>query len=75
VDTGIIRFDAALGGFGGCPFAPGAHGNIATEELVRYLHNTGHETGIDEGRLAEAVRLARDIVAHSPATGLLDPAR
>jgi hydroxymethylglutaryl-CoA lyase len=75
VDTGIIRFDAALGGFGGCPFAPGAHGNIATEELVRHLHNTGHETGIDEHRLAEAVRLARDVVAQSPAAGLLDPAR
>jgi hydroxymethylglutaryl-CoA lyase len=75
VETGIIRFDAALGGYGGCPFAPGAHGNIATEELVRHLHDAGHETGIDETRLAEAVRLARDVVTHSPAIGLLDPAR
>lgn len=75
IDTGIIRFDAALGGFGGCPFAPGAHGNIATEELVRHLHDTGHETGVDEDRLADAVRLARDVVAQSPAVGLLDPAR
>jgi hydroxymethylglutaryl-CoA lyase len=75
VDAGIIRFDAALGGYGGCPFAPGAHGNIATEELVRHLHDAGHETGIDEDRLADAVRLARDVVAHSPATGLLNPAR
>lgn len=62
VDAGIIRFDAALGGYGGCPFAPGAHGNIATEELVRHLHQTGHDTGIDEERLAEAVRLARQAV-------------
>jgi hydroxymethylglutaryl-CoA lyase len=75
IDTGIVRFDAALGGFGGCPFAPGAHGNIATEELVRHLHDAGHQTGIDEERLAEAVQLARTVVAHSPATGLLDPAR
>ncbi|MDQ0848641.1 hydroxymethylglutaryl-CoA lyase [Arthrobacter sp. B3I9] len=75
VDTGIIRFDAALGGYGGCPFAPGAHGNIATEELVRHLHDAGHDTGIDETRLAEAVRLARDVVTNSPAIGLLDPAR
>jgi hydroxymethylglutaryl-CoA lyase len=75
VDTGIIRFDAALGGYGGCPFAPGAHGNIATEELVRHLHDAGHETGIDEKRLGDAVRLARDIVARSPAAGQLDPAR
>ncbi|MDQ0923904.1 hydroxymethylglutaryl-CoA lyase [Pseudarthrobacter sp. W1I19] len=74
VSAGVVRFDAALGGYGGCPFAPGAHGNIATEELVRYLHDAGHETGIDEDRLADAVRLARDVVAQSPAA-LLDPAR
>jgi len=74
VTAGVVRFDAALGGFGGCPFAPGAHGNIATEELVKYLHGIGHETGVDEERLAEAVRLARDIVTHSPAA-ILDPAR
>ncbi|SDL06005.1 hydroxymethylglutaryl-CoA lyase [Arthrobacter sp. ok362] len=71
--AGVVRFDAALGGYGGCPFAPGAHGNIATEELVKYLHDAGHETGIDENRLADAVRLARDVLAHSPAA-LLDPA-
>ncbi|GAA1272900.1 hydroxymethylglutaryl-CoA lyase [Arthrobacter pascens] len=75
VDSGVVHFDAALGGYGGCPFAPGAHGNIATEELVRHLHDTGHDTGIDEDRLADAVRLARDVVMHSPAAGLLDPAR
>lgn len=74
VSAGVVRYDAALGGYGGCPFAPGAHGNIATEELVRYLHDAGHETGIDEDRLADAVRLARDVVTHSPAA-LLDPAR
>lgn len=67
VGAGITRFDAALAGYGGCPFAPGAHGNIATEEIVRHLHANGHDTGIDEDRLAEAVRLARDVVAHAPA--------
>ncbi|MFJ4029059.1 hydroxymethylglutaryl-CoA lyase [Paenarthrobacter sp. NPDC089989] len=70
VSAGVVRFDAALGGYGGCPFAPGAHGNIATEELVRYLHDAGHETGIVEDRLREAVRMARDILAHSPAAHL-----
>ncbi len=64
---GITRFDSAIGGYGGCPFAPGAHGNIATEQLVAHLHAAGHATGIDEERLAEAVRLARDIVARAPA--------
>ncbi|MCG2621016.1 hydroxymethylglutaryl-CoA lyase [Arthrobacter sp. I2-34] len=67
VDAGITRFDAALAGYGGCPFAPGAHGNIATEDIVRHLHATGHDTGVDEDRLAEAVRLARRVVAQSPA--------
>jgi hydroxymethylglutaryl-CoA lyase len=71
---GITRFDSALGGYGGCPFAPGAHGNIATEQLVAHLHGAGHDTGIDEARLAEAVRLARDVVACSPALGSLNPA-
>lgn len=67
VSAGVVRFDASLGGYGGCPFAPGAHGNIATEDLVRYLHDAGHETGIDEDRLAEAVRLARHAVTTAPA--------
>jgi hydroxymethylglutaryl-CoA lyase len=74
VDVGITNFDAALGGFGGCPFAPGAHGNIATEELVRHLHAGGHETGIDEQRLAEAVSLARSIIAASPAVPAIQTA-
>ncbi|AUI51627.1 hydroxymethylglutaryl-CoA lyase [Arthrobacter crystallopoietes] len=67
VDAGITNFDSALGGYGGCPFAPGAHGNIDTQELVRHLHASGYETGIDEQLLAEAVRLAREVVAKSPA--------
>lgn len=44
---GIVQFDAALGGIGGCPFAPGAAGNIATEDIVFMLHSMGIETGID----------------------------
>ncbi|MBD2763113.1 hydroxymethylglutaryl-CoA lyase [Kocuria sp. cx-116] len=71
---GITRFDSALGGFGGCPYAPGAHGNIATEELVAHLHASGHDTGINENRLGEAVDLARDVVANSPAFTAAQPA-
>lgn len=67
VEAGITNFDSALGGYGGCPFAPGAHGNIATEELVRHLHESGYETGIDERLLGDAVRLAREVVTRSPA--------
>jgi hydroxymethylglutaryl-CoA lyase len=67
VDLGITRFDSALGGYGGCPFAPGAAGNLATEELVRHLHATGHDTGINEARLADAVAYARESVTRAPA--------
>lgn len=55
LDLGITRFDAATGGYGGCPFAPGAHGNIATETLVDHLHQRGIDTGIDAALLDEAV--------------------
>jgi hydroxymethylglutaryl-CoA lyase len=43
---GIRSFDAACGGTGGCPFAPGAAGNLATERLVSFLHERGYETGV-----------------------------
>jgi hydroxymethylglutaryl-CoA lyase len=64
---GIVRYDAALAGFGGCPFAPGAAGNLATEELVRHLHIAGHETGIDEALLSRAAALAQAAVQSAPA--------
>jgi hydroxymethylglutaryl-CoA lyase len=60
---GITQFDSAAGGYGGCPFAPGAHGNIATEELVAYLHAAGIDTGIDTDALAEAVALIKAALA------------
>lgn len=73
IAAGITRFDSALGGYGGCPFAPGAAGNLATEELVAHLHAAGHETDIDEPALGRAVLLAREAVSNSPAlpTGAL----
>ncbi|WP_235022452.1 beta/alpha barrel domain-containing protein [Amycolatopsis alkalitolerans] len=55
IELGVTRFDAALGGIGGCPFAPGASGNIATDDLVHLLHREGMGTGIDGTKLA-AVR-------------------
>ncbi len=66
IELGVTRFDAALAGYGGCPFAPGAHGNLATEELVRTLHAAGHETDIDEAALALAATAARSAVEHAP---------
>ncbi|MEV6866875.1 hydroxymethylglutaryl-CoA lyase [Streptosporangium subroseum] len=51
LQLGIRRFDASLGGVGGCPFAPGAAGNIATDDLVNLFHHVGVATGIDTGKL------------------------
>ncbi len=53
VEAGVRRFDASLGGLGGCPFAPGATGNIATEDCVYLLESIGLGTGIDIGALLE----------------------
>lgn len=54
LDAGVRSFDAALAGLGGCPFAPGASGNIVTEDLVFMLESMGFATGIDLGRLVAA---------------------
>ncbi|SEF21170.1 hydroxymethylglutaryl-CoA lyase [Amycolatopsis pretoriensis] len=53
LSLGIRRFDSALGGLGGCPFAPGASGNVATDDLVDFFHHEGIATGIDVDKLAE----------------------
>ena len=60
---GIRQFDAALGGIGGCPFAPGAAGNIATEDIVFMLKLMGIETGIDLDKLALAADYLRTVMA------------
>ena len=57
LEVGITRFDASTGGLGGCPFAPGASGNIATEDLVFMLEQMGLRTGIDLGKLLQATDL------------------
>src|SRR6185295_1035163 len=53
---GIDTFDASAGGFGGCPFAPGAAGNLATEDLLYTLHSLGIETGVSIERVVAATR-------------------
>jgi len=58
--VGVRQFDSALGGLGGCPFAPGAHGNLATEALVAHLHRADIPTGITEAALTEARHQLRD---------------
>jgi hydroxymethylglutaryl-CoA lyase len=59
---GVRDFDASIGGLGGCPYAPGAAGNVATEDLVYMLHGMGIETGLDLDKLVEAGKLAEKII-------------
>ena len=58
---GLRKFDSSIAGLGGCPFAPGAKGNVATEDLVYMLHSSGFKTGIDFEKLIEAVAMAETI--------------
>ncbi len=54
MEYGITRFDSSIGGLGGCPYAPGAAGNIATNDVLYLMHQMGIKTGIDEQKLQEA---------------------
>ena len=60
--AGVTLFDASLGGLGGCPYAPGATGNITTEDLVNMLHDMGVATGVDLDKLIECAKLAQQYV-------------
>lgn len=71
VSAGVTRLDSSAGGLGGCPFAPGATGNIATEDLVYLLGDCGIETGIDLSAAIDAARVAGDAVGHDLPSALL----
>ena len=58
LDAGLRIFDGSVAGLGGCPFAPGATGNVATEDLVYLFHRMGLDTGIDIARYLEACEIA-----------------
>ena len=62
LELGVRHFDASVGGMGGCPYAPGAAGNVATEDLVYMLHGMGVGTGVDLERLVESARVAESLV-------------
>jgi hydroxymethylglutaryl-CoA lyase len=62
LERGVTRFDASVGGLGGCPYAPGATGNIVTEDLVHMLEDMGVDTGVDLDALIGCAHLAQDIV-------------
>jgi hydroxymethylglutaryl-CoA lyase len=65
VQTGISRFDGSLGGLGGCPYAPGASGNICSEDAIHMLDAMGYDTGIDLERLLPIARHLPDVVGHT----------
>lgn len=71
LELGVTEFDASVGGLGGCPYAPGATGNVATEEVVHMLHDMGVRTGIDLDALIEAAELAERLVGKKLPSGVL----
>ena len=64
LELGIRTFDASLGGLGGCPFAPAATGNVATEDVVYMLHRMGYSTGLDLERLIQVNHWMQEKIAH-----------
>ncbi|MDP7703404.1 hydroxymethylglutaryl-CoA lyase [Mycobacterium sp. TY815] len=71
VAAGVTRLDASVGGLGGCPFAPGATGNIATEDLVYLLTDSGFEVDVDLPAAIAAAQVARTAVGHDLPSALL----
>lgn len=74
LSAGITTLDASIGGLGGCPYAPGAAGNLATEDAVFMLHGMGVETGIDLDKLVEAGELAQELIGRKLAGKFLQAA-
>ena len=64
LQVGVSEFDSSLGGIGGCPFAPGAPGNLCTEDLTHMLHEMGIATGLDLPSLIDAARLLEQMLGH-----------
>ncbi|MDQ1657318.1 MAG: hydroxymethylglutaryl-CoA lyase [Cryptosporangiaceae bacterium] len=71
LQLGVTEFDASVGGLGGCPYAPGATGNLASEELVHMLEDMGIDTGVDLAALIDAARLAERIAGRELPSGVL----
>ena len=66
LESGVRFFDASIGGLGGCPFAPGASGNVATEDVVMMVEQMGYDTGIDLQELMNASALAGRLTSNAP---------
>jgi len=66
LESGVRKFDSSIGGLGGCPFAPGASGNVATEDVVMMVEQIGFDTGIDQLKLAKASQIAAELTGNVP---------
>lgn len=75
MQAGITRFDASLGGLGGCPFVPGAAGNVSSEDLVHMFDEMGIDTGIDIVSLMDLARKVQQLVGHETDSYLLKAGR
>jgi hydroxymethylglutaryl-CoA lyase len=75
MQAGIKNYDGAFAGLGGCPFAPGASGNVATEDVVHMLHEMGIKTGIDLEKAMDTARMAQRMVGHEVTSAVLKAGR
>lgn len=71
MQAGVTWFDGAFSGLGGCPYAPGASGNVATEDLIHMLHEMGIETGVDLDKAIDNAKFAKAIVEHDTDSRIL----
>jgi hydroxymethylglutaryl-CoA lyase len=76
MQMGVWHYDTSVAGLGGCPYAKGATGNVATEDVVFMLHGMGIDTGIDLDKLVDAGKFISDVLGRKPnsraATALLN---
>ncbi|QQE81224.1 hydroxymethylglutaryl-CoA lyase [Alicyclobacillus sp. SO9] len=70
LNSGISIFDAAVGGLGGCPYAPGASGNVATEDVLYMLHRMGIETGVDESKILDTAAWLEKVIGRNVASNM-----
>ncbi|MGA0609235.1 hydroxymethylglutaryl-CoA lyase [Caldimonas sp. KR1-144] len=75
IDAGAERFDASLGGLGGCPYAPGASGNVCSEEIVHALELMGYDTGVDLAALIDASRRLPALIGHDTPSQIVKAGR
>ena len=75
IDAGANRFDASLGGIGGCPYAPGASGNVCSEEIVHALDLMGYDTGVDLERLLAASKRLPALIGHDTPSQIVKAGR